>query len=151
MATFLKTALVLAITLAIAEVIGVIVCVICGVPPSHGRIGIASYAIWFALGLGTGFIVLTGAGGWIAGDENGDWRTRPDAGLLADRVTRISAALLAGCTVLCYLLLWSRHARGVYFVPDSMPHTTIFLGATLSAMLIGRAMLPPARSGSARG
>jgi hypothetical protein len=150
MATFLKTALVLAICLILADLIGVILCILFGILPLRGNSALLPYAVWFIVGGFSGFIAITGAGGWIAGDdEQGEWSARPDAPRLAGAIALSSAVVLAAISTLFYFLIWRGAGRVGFFVPDSMPHTLTFFGATIAAMLVAWAALRPERRGDA--
>ena len=79
--TFLKTALVFIVCLAIGDVVGVIACTIFDIAPIRGNSAALPYAIWFVLGVFAGFIALFGAGSWISG-KGENWDLGPGAAAL---------------------------------------------------------------------
>ncbi len=144
MATFLKTALVLIICLILADLIGAILCLLFGIAPWRGSGALLPFAIWFVLGAIGGVVAMTGAGDWIAGDDQREWSARPEARRIAGQVTLSSALVLVASSILFYVVIWDGAARVGYFVPDSMPHTLTFFGAAIAAMTSAWAMLRPA-------
>lgn len=147
MLTFLKTAAILLICLVLADVIGVIACLVFEVAPLRGNSAALPYAIWLVLGIFTGFIALNGAGGWIAGSGEEDWSARSDARRIATGAALSGAAVLAALCVLFAVLFWSGGPLRAVYVPDSMPHTLVFFVAVLGAMALGRGLIPGPREG----
>lgn len=151
MLTFLKTAAILLLCLMLADLVGVIACLVFDVAPLRGNSAALPYAIWFVLGIFTGVIAFNGAGASIAGGGDGDWSTRPDARRIATGVTVSGAIVLAALCLLFDRLFWGRGVLGALYVPDSLPHTLTFFGAVLGAMALARfALTTTSARGEAR-
>jgi hypothetical protein len=120
------------LSLVVADIIGVVACTLFDVAPIRGSDGAAlPYVIWFVLGVFTGLTAYGLAEGW--GGAKG-------AGKSAG--TMIVAAGIATMGALCVLfwwLEWSRGVEGEYYVPDSMPHTIVFVVAVAGGMILSRA------------
>lgn len=140
--TFLKTALVFIVCLAIGDVVGVVACTIFDIAPIRGNSAALPYAIWFVIGVFAGFIALFGAGSWISG-KGENWDSGPGAASLTTGIflSALVTAIAAGA--LFWWLEWSRGVDGEYYVPDSAPHTIVYLVSALGAIWIGRAALKP--------
>jgi hypothetical protein len=136
--TILKSLAVLIFYLIAADIIGVIACFLFDVAPLRYDSGALPYAIWFLLGVFTGFIVLGAAGDWASAEGRGDWDSRPGAARTANIVVATSFAAMLALAAFFNHIYWSRGVAGEYFVPDSAPHTITFFVSILLAMLIGR-------------
>jgi len=90
------------------------------------------------LGVFSGFLALGMAGAWASPTGDESWMDRPGARPLANRVLGSSLVILAGLCAFFYWLWWSRGVSGEYYVPDSAPHTIVFVIAIVTAMLFGR-------------
>lgn len=144
--TFLKVALILLLFLAVADVMGVVVCTLIDVAPLRHKSSLLPYAIWLVLGIFAGLFAYNAAGAWAspkaeaaAGAGDVDWSARPGA----RRIVAASALILAALAVLFWKLYWSRNVAGEYFVPDSAPHSILFFLAVFGGMLVARAALMP--------
>lgn len=138
--TFLKTAAVLVGYLIAADVIGVVACVIFDVAPLRYDSGGLPYAIWFVLGVFTGFLVLGTAGALASAGGDESWMDRPGSKTTANRVLASSLLILLVLCCFFYRIYWSQGVAGEYFVPDSAPHTITFVISIMGAMLIGRSL-----------
>lgn len=141
-ATFLKTAIVFLACLAVGDVAGVVACTIFDIAPIRGSSAALPYAIWFVLGVFAGFIALFGAGSWITGKGEG-WSDGPDAPVLATRIFVLALVVALAIGTVFWWLYWSRGVAGEYYVPDSGPHTIVYLISALGAMWLGRVALRP--------
>ena len=148
--TFLKVAAILTLFLAVADVIGVVVCTLIDVAPLRHKSSLLPYAIWLVLGIFTGLFAYNAAGAWAsakavgaAGAADLDWSARPGARRIGSRIVAASALILAALAVLFWKLYWSRNVAGEYFVPDSAPHSILFFLSVLGGMLVARAALMP--------
>jgi hypothetical protein len=142
-ATVLKTIVALLLCLVVADVIGVVVCVVIDVAPLRHGSAILPYAIWLVLGAFAGFVAFGFAGAWASASGNEKWVDEPGAPRIGNIILLSS---LVGVLALCgifYWLNWSRGVVGEYFVPESMPHTLTYLLAALAAMLAARSALNP--------
>ena len=141
--TFLKTFVVFVAYLVAADIVGVVACLILDVAPLRYGSAMLPYAIWFVLGVFAGFLAFATAGGWASpgGDEN--WMERP-GGLATGNCVLASGLVVALALAACFhWLYWSRGVADDYFVPDSAPHTILFLVSAVGAMLVARATLTP--------
>ena len=139
--TILKTLAVLIVYLIAADIIGVIACFLFDIAPLRYDSGALPYAIWFVLGVFTGFIALGAAGDWASAEGKGEWDSRPGAARTANIVVATSFAVLLALAAFFNHIYWSRGVAGEYFVPDSAPHTITFFVSILLAMLIGRRVM----------
>jgi hypothetical protein len=142
-ATILKAIVALLLCLVVADVIGVVVCVVIDVAPLRHGSAILPYAIWLVLGAFAGFVAFGFAGAWASASGNEKWVDEAGAPRIGNTILLSS---LAGVLALCgifYWLNWSRGVVGEYFVPESMPHTLTYLLAALAAMLAARSALDP--------
>lgn len=139
---FLKTALVFILCLAIGDVVGVVACTIFDIAPIRGNSAALPYAIWFVLGVFAGFIALFGAGSWISG-KGENWDSGPEGASLATRIFLFALVTAIAVGALFWWLEWSRGVDGEYYVPDSAPHTIVYLVSALGAIWIGRVALKP--------
>ena len=100
------------------------------------------YAIWFVLGVFVGFIALFGAGAWLSG-KGENWSDGPDGTALATRIFLSALVISLAVGAFFWWLYWSRGVAGEYHVPDSGPHTIVYLVSALGAMWLGRVAQRP--------
>ncbi|HEV7658649.1 MAG TPA: hypothetical protein VGO55_02265 [Allosphingosinicella sp.] len=141
--TFLKTVVAFLICLVVADLIGVVVCVVIDVAPLRHGSAILPYAIWLVLGAFAGFVAFGFAGAWASASGNEKWVDEPAAPRIGNIVLLSSLVVVLALCATFYWLHWSRGVVGEYFVPDSMGHTLIYLLAALGAMLAARSALKP--------
>jgi hypothetical protein len=141
--TFLKTLVVLLAYLVAADIVGVVACLVLDVAPLRYGSAMLPYAIWFGLGVFAGFLAFATAGGWASPGGEGDWMERPGGLATGNRVLASSLVIALALAACFHWLYWSRGVAGDYFVPDSAPHTILFLVSAIGAMLAARATLKP--------
>lgn len=149
MGKLLKIAAVLIGGLIVADIVGVVVCVLIDVAPLRYKSGLLTYVIWSVLGIFTGLLTYNYAGAGtseaIIPEKPGqDWTARPDAAAIGTQVVLTSVPILLSLAALFHWLYWSRGVGGEYFVPDSASHTVTFFVAIIAAMLLARFVLMPA-------
>ena len=140
--TFLKTAIAFVICLALGDVVGVVACTIFDIAPIRGNSAALPFAIWFVLGVFAGFIALFGAGSWISG-KGENWDSGPGAVALTTRIFLSALVTAIAIGTLFWWLEWSRGVDGEYYVPDSAPHTIVYLFSALAGMWLGRLVSQP--------
>ena len=145
--TVLKTVVAFLVCLLVADVIGVVVCVVIDVAPLRHGSAILPYAIWLVLGAFAGFVAFGFAGAWASASGNEKWVDEPAAPRIGNIILLSSLAVALALCGIFYWLNWSRGVVGEYFVPESMPHTLTFLLAALGAMLAARSALKPMPAG----
>lgn len=141
---FPKVAVSLLGWLIVADIAGVIICLLFDVAPLRRDSAALPYAIWLVLGIFAGMFAYNMAGAWEAPETKGNWWEQPGAARIGSRVLWMSVALLAGLGAFFHWLYWSRGVGDDYFVPDSAPHTIVFLVAVAVGMLVGRYALTSA-------
>jgi len=144
---FVKTVIALLVCLLVADVIGVVVCVVIDVAPLRYGSAILPYAIWLVLGAFAGFVAFGFAGAWSSASGDEKWVDEPGAPRIGNGVLLASLIVVLALCGLFYWLYWSRGVVGEYFVPDSLPHTLTYLLAALGAMLAARSALKPMPAG----
>jgi hypothetical protein len=140
---FLRTLPAFLLCLLVADVIGAVVCVVIDYAPLHNGSAILPFAIWFVLGAFAGFIAFGLAGAWSSAGGGAKWVEEPGALSIGNKVLLSSLIIALALAGYCYWLYWSRGVAGEYFVPESLPHTILYLLAALGAMLAARATLKP--------
>ena len=145
---FPRVLAILLICLVVADVIGVVICTLLDVAPLRHKSALLPFAIWFVLGVFTGLIAYNASGAWASPKSETDWTNLPGAAAIGNRIVGASAVIVLILAALFHYLFWARGVAGEYFVPDSAPHTLVFLASTLGAMLVGRFALMPAKVGS---
>lgn len=140
--TFLKTAIVFIVCLAVGAVAGVVACAIFDIAPIRGNSAALPYTIWFVLGVFVGLAASSGAGSWSRG-KGEKWDEGPEAPKLTMNIFLSALAVAVGIGVFFWWLYWSRGVAGEYYVPDSGPHTITFLVSALAAMWVLRLVLKP--------
>lgn len=145
--TFLKTVVAFLVCLVVADLIGVVVCVVIDIAPLRHGSAILPYAIWLVLGAFAGFVAFGFAGAWASASGNEKWVDEPAAPRIGNIVLLSSLVVVVALCGIFYWLNWSRGVVGEYFVPESMPHTLAFLLAALAAMLAARSALKPMPAG----
>jgi hypothetical protein len=141
-----KTVLVLLGCLVAADIAGVVACTIVEVILPGGNSALFPYVVWLVFGVFCGLFAYNFAGRWSspkAEAGSGDWSARPGAAGIGNGVMITSAVVIVGLAALLYVIVWSHGGAGEYYVPDSEPHSLVFLVAVLGAMIMGRFMLMP--------
>jgi hypothetical protein len=146
-ATVVKAVIAFLVCLVVADVIGVVVCVVIDVAPLRHGSAILPYAIWLVLGAFAGFVAFGFAGAWASASGNEKWVDEPGAPRIGNTILLSSLIVVLVLCGLFYSLYWSRGVVGEYFVPDSLPHTLTYLLAAFVAMLAARSALSSARTG----
>lgn len=138
----LKTVLVALGCLAAADIAGVLACTLFDVLPLRAASPALAYVIWFVFGAFCGLFAYNWAGAWSSPKGGtGDWSARPGAGWIGTRVLVTGAIVVAALAGLFYATIW--RGGGGDYVPDSEPHSLVFLVAVLGAMAVARFALMP--------
>ena len=133
--------------LIVADVVGVIACVVIDVAPLRHNSSALPYAIWFVLGVFTGLFAYSMAGEWTAPAKGREWTAQAGASRRGSHIVGVGAVVMIALGLLFHALYWSRGVAGEYFVPDSAPHTIVFLGTVFASMLFFRlALMPSAKT-----
>ncbi|MBX3501703.1 MAG: hypothetical protein KF889_19860 [Alphaproteobacteria bacterium] len=130
--------------LVVADIVGVIACVVIDVAPLRFKSAPLPYVIWFVLGVFTGLFAYGAAGAWTAPDADREWTEQPGAARRGMLIVAIGALVLIALGFLFHALFWSRGVAGEYFVPDSAPHTIVFFASVGASMLLFHRLLMPA-------
>jgi hypothetical protein len=138
-----KTVVVLLVCLVAADIAGALACTLFDILPLRFASPGVAYAIWFVFGVFCGLFAYNIAGDWSSPKGEGDWTVRPGAGRIGAGVLAVSVVIVAGLAWLFYSIYWSRGVAGEYYVPDSEPHSIVFIVAVLGAMAAGRFALMP--------
>lgn len=138
-----KTIVVLLGCLVAADIVGAIARTIFDILPFQFVSAGLAYAIWFVAGVFCGLFAYNTAGAWSApktetGAGGGDWTTKPGADRIGTGVLITSAVIVAVLAWLFYTIYWSRGVAGDDYVPDSAPHSIVFFGSVVGAMVFGR-------------
>ncbi len=141
--TFVKSAIAFVVCLAIGDVVGVVACTIFDIAPIRGNSAALPYAIWFVLGVFAGFFAFGAAGIWASPTADDKWMEAPCAVGLATSIFLSALVTAVAIGVFFWWLYWSRGVDAEYYVPDSGPHTIIYLVSALGAIWIGRLALKP--------
>jgi hypothetical protein len=149
--TVWRTAAVLIVVLALADIVGVIVCTLFDITPLRFNSVMLPYAIWLVLGIFAGFFSYGFAGTWASPEvgEGIEWTAGPGAARTGAIIVATSGAVIGGLMVLFYRLYWSQGVAGEFFVPDSAPHSIVFFLAAFGAIAGAHFLLKPAAPGSA--
>lgn len=149
--TVWRSAAVLIVVLALADIIGVVVCTLFDITPLRFNSAMLPYAIWLVLGIFAGFFAYGFAGTWASpeGGEGIEWTAGPGAARTGGIIVATSAAVIAGLMVLFHRLFWSQGVAGEYYVPDSAPHSIVFFLAVFGAIAGAHFLLRPPAPGSA--
>jgi hypothetical protein len=139
----LKTVVVVLVCLLLADIAGAIACTVLDILPLRSASPAVAYAIWFVFGVFCGLIAYNIAGEWSSPKGEGDWTVRPDAGRIGVGVLIVSVVIVGALAALFYRIYWSQGVPGEYYVPDSEPHSIVFIVAVLGAMIAGRFFLMP--------
>ena len=140
--TFLKVAIAFLVCLALGDVVGVVACTMFDIAPLRGNSAALPYAIWFVLGIFVGLFAMGGAATWISGkDEVGSASTESAA--LATRIFLSGLGVALAIGVFFWRIYWSQGVAGEYYVPDSAPHTIVYLVSALAGMWLGRLVSTP--------
>ncbi len=138
-----KSVLVFALCLVAADIGGVIVVTVIDILPLKFASAALAYAIWLVIGVFCGLYAYNFAGAWASPKGDGDWSGRPGALRIGTGVLIVGALVVAAVAWLGYALFWSKGVAGEDYVPDSAPHSIVFLVAVLVAAVMGRFVLMP--------
>ena len=138
-----KTVLVFVGALVAADIGGVIVVTVIDILPLRFASAALDYAIWFVIGVFCGLYAYNFAGAWAAPKGEGDWSGRPGARRIGTGVLIVGALVVASVAWLAYAMFWSKGVAGEDYVPDSAPHSIVFLIAVLGAAVMARFFLMP--------
>jgi hypothetical protein len=140
--TFLKAAIAFVVCLALGDVVGVVACTIFDIAPIRGNSAALPYAIWFVLGVFAGLFAMGGAVTWISGkDEIGS--ASAETAALATRIFLSGLVVALAIGAFFWRIYWSQGVAGEYYVPDSAPHTIVYLVSALAGMWFGRLVSKP--------
>lgn len=142
--TYLKAAIVFLACLALGDVVGVVACTIFDIAPIRSNSAALPYAIWFVLGVFTGLFAMAGAMTWASGKDVFGNDSAENAGL-AIRIFLIGLVLALAIGTFFWRIYWSQGVVGDYYVPDSAPHTIVYLLSALGGMWLGRLVSTPQR------
>jgi H+/Cl- antiporter ClcA len=138
-----KSVLVFAGCLVAADIGGVIVVTVVDILPLRFASAALGYAIWFVIGVFCGLYAYNFAAAWASPKGEGDWSERPGARRIGTGVLIVGALVVAAAVWLGYALFWSQAVAGDDYVPDSAPHSIVFLVAVLGAAVMARFFLMP--------
>jgi hypothetical protein len=141
-ATFLKTAIVFIVCLAVGDIVGAVACTIFDISSIRGWSAALPYAIWLVDGVFVGLFTVFLAGTWIAGKDD-KWDEGPRAAGIANGIFLSSLAVSIALCVLFWRLYWSQGVEGDYYVPDSQSHSITYLVAALGGMWLVRLVSKP--------
>lgn len=142
--TYLKGAAMFLLCLVVGDVAGVVACVVLDISGIRGFSTALPYAVWLVVGIFVGVTAMGSAGSWISG--KGDrWVEGPEAAVLAPRIFLSGLVTTAALGAFFWWLWWRFGGDGEYFVPDSMPHSIVYLLSALAGMWVGRLAFTPAR------
>lgn len=139
----LKTVLVALGCLVAADIAGALACTLFDVLPLRAASPALAYVIWLVFGAFCGLFTYNWAGAWSSPKGQGDWSARPGARRIGAGVLMAGAVVIASLACLFYVAYWRGGAAGGYYVPDSEPHSLVFLAAAVGAMAAGRFWLMP--------
>lgn len=139
---FLKAAIAFFICLALGDVVGVVACTIFDIAPIRGNSAALPCAIWFVLGIFVGLFAMAGAATWISGKEDFS-RESAAAAARATRIFLCGLVVAVAMAVSFWWIYWSQGVAGDYYVPDSAPHTIVYLFSALAGMWLGRLVSQP--------
>src|SRR5580658_7538354 len=122
-----KSVLVFVGCLVAADIGGVIIVTVIDILPLRFASAALSYAIWFVVGVFCGLYAYNFAGAWASPKGGGDWSGRPGARLIGTGVLIVGALVVAAVAWLGYAMFWSKGVAGDDYVPDSAPHSIVFL------------------------
>lgn len=147
----LKTIVVVLVCLVLADIAGALACTLFDILPLRFASPAVAYAIWLVFGVFCGLLAYNIAGDWASPKGEGDWTVRRGAGRIGAGVLAVSVVIVAGLAWFFYRIYWSRGVDGEYYVPDSEPHSIVFIVAVLGAMVAGRFVLMPKPDAPASG
>lgn len=136
--------------LIVADIVGVIACVVMDVGSPRYWSAPLPYVIWFVLGVFTALMAYNAAGAWTAADPDKEWTEQPGASRRGAIIVAIAVLEMLALSALFYGLFWSRGVAGEYFVPDSAPHTIVFFVSVGGSMLFFHRLLTPVTPASRR-
>jgi hypothetical protein len=138
-----RVVLILIGTLIVFDLIGVVACFVFDVMPFRGNSSLLPFAVWFVLGVFSGFLSYNFSGKAISPKSDKDWTNLPEALRLGRFVVIVSGIALVGFCGAFYALWWQHPMEGSSFVPDSAPVTLTFLSSAFVAMVAARALFMP--------
>ena len=141
----LKSVFALIGCLVAADVAGVVASTILDVLGLRGDSPAVPYAIWLVFGAFCGLFAYNLAGRWASPKaEPGapDWSARPGAKRIGTGILLTELIVVAVVTALC-TIVWGHSGAGDYYVPDSEPHSIVFLVAVVGAIIAARLALMP--------
>jgi hypothetical protein len=137
-----KTVVVAVGCLIAADIAGALVVTLVDIVLPGANSPAFAYAVWLVFGVFCGLFIYSYAGGWSSPKpEAGDWTATPGSTRLGTRVFIIGLVAIVGVGLLLYATLWSRGIVGEDYVPDSEPHSIVFLLSVIAGMAAGRFML----------
>jgi hypothetical protein len=143
-----KSAVVIVACLVLADIVGVIACTVFDILPLRFASTAVAYAIWLVVGVYCGIAAYNAAGSWtIPAVAGQDWSAAPAARGAGTLIVVTAAVILAALAGLFHRLYWSQGVAGDDYVPDSAPHSLVFIAAILGAMLYARFWAMPAVAG----
>lgn len=145
-AAALKAAAALLGCLIAADIAGVLACTILDIASLRGWSAALPYTIWLVSGVFCGLYAYNLAGAWASPKVAGrDWTGQAGARRLGNVILVTDIALLAIAAGLFNALVWKQNLSAEdYYVPDSAPHSIVFLLAVLTGMVLARFAFMPA-------
>ena len=135
--------------LIVADIAGVIFCLVLDLGAGRSWSAPLPYVVWFVIGVFTGLFAFNLAGTLSAADGEKEWTELPGASRQGAIIIGVAGAVMAALSVVFYMLYWRHGVAGEYFVPDSAPHTLVFFVSVGASMLFFRSALTP-RAGGAK-
>src|SRR5882757_4300611 len=112
--------------LIVADIVGVIFCLVLDLGAGRSWSAPLPYVVWIVMGVFTGLFAYNLAGTLTASGADTEWTEQPSASRQGTIIVGVAAVVLVALGVLFYALYWRRGVAGEYFVPDSAPHTIVF-------------------------
>ena len=137
-----KTVVVAIGCLVAADIAGVVAVTLVDIVLPGANSPAFAYAVWLVFGVFCGLFIYSYGGSWSSPKvETGDWTARPGSTRIGTRVFITGLVAIVGVGFLLYATLWSRGIVGEDYVPDSEPHSIVFLLSAIAGMALGRFML----------
>ena len=114
------------------------------VAPVRHKSNALFYTIWIVAGVFCGFITYYTGGAMVSAEGKGEWMERDGAGRAGLFVVLAMLFVLAGLSVLSYLLFWREGANSSYYVPDNAALTLSFFATVLASTVLAHKLLQPA-------
>ena len=132
--------------LIVADIAGVIFCLVLDLGAGRSWSAPLPYVVWFVMGVFTGLFAFNLAGTLTAAGADKEWTELPGASRQGAIIVGVAVAVLVALSLVFYALYWRAGVAGEYFVPDSAPHTLVFFVSVGASMLFFRsALTSPAR------